>query len=370
MRLNFQLLLWLCIMTITIHAQEVPPPSVNIGDSAPPLRLRSWLKGVPVQSFEKGTVYVVEFWATWCGPCKAEMPHLSALAREYKDKVTFIGIDVYEKRTTSLEKIKAFVDSMGNRMDYEVAAEDSNFMAAGWLDASGEQVKGIPRSFVVNADGRLAWIGHPSKLSEVLPKIVNNTWNIKEALAKRNLEKRLQELDDSASYELMTYRGDPEKPDDLGKPDSALLLINEIVGHEPGLKYAPRIAFHTFSSLLKTNSHKALEYGKVAMVTSTYDDPAFDVIIGAIELYSDKLNLPAEIYQLGSEAYQSEIDQIPYPEIVDISKLYSKMAEWYWRANDKSKAIDAQQKAIEALKSKNATEMAEFESRLEQYKNR
>jgi len=48
------------------------------------------------------------------------------------------------------------------------------------------------------------------------------------------------------------------------------------------------------------------------------------------------------------------------------------MAEWYWRANDKSKAIEAEQKAIEVLKSKedfSKTTMAEFESRLKQYKS-
>jgi hypothetical protein len=44
------------------------------------------------------------------------------------------------------------------------------------------------------------------------------------------------------------------------------------------------------------------------------------------------------------------------------------MAEWFWRANNESKAIDAQHKAIEALKSKHVTEMAEFEFRLRQYK--
>jgi hypothetical protein len=83
------------------------------------------------------------------------------------------------------------------------------------------------------------------------------------------------------------------------------------------------------------------------------------------------LNIPAEIFDLSANAYQVRIDQIPYPKIVNISKLYNKMAEWYWRAKNKSKAIDAQQKAIKALKSKkdfSATEMAAFNSRLQQYK--
>lgn len=372
MRSKFQLFLLLCIIAISAQAQNDQYPLLNIGDPAPPLRVRGWLKGTPVQQFKKGSVYVVEFWATWCGPCKAAMPHLSALAAEYKDRVTIVSIDVYEKKTTSMEKVKAFVDSMGHRMDYNVAAEDSNFMEAGWFDASGQQ--GIPTSFVVNAEGRLAWIGHPKDLDEVLRKIVNNTWDIKEALTKRNLDKHLKELDNAASEDLglHVFVGDSEKPGDLGKPDSALLVINEIIRNEPRLKYAPRIAFYTFSALLKTNPHKAYEYGKVAIVTPTYEEPAYDAIIGAIKWYSDKVNLPADIYHLGAEAYQEEIDQIPYPEIVNIAKLYNRMAEWYWRANYKSKAIDSQQKAIEALKRKkefSATELAAFESQLQQYKN-
>ena len=173
MRSKFHLFLLLCIIAITAQAQDDQSPSLNIGDPAPPLRVREWLKGTPVQQFEKGNVYVLEFWATWCGPCNAAMPHLSALAAEYKDRVTISGIDVYESKNTFMEKVKAFVDSMGSRMEYHVAAEDSNFMEVDWFDASG--TRGIPMSFVVNGDGRLAWIGHPKDLDEVLPKIVNNT---------------------------------------------------------------------------------------------------------------------------------------------------------------------------------------------------
>jgi thiol-disulfide isomerase/thioredoxin len=363
-------LLLLCIITITAHAQEASSVSLNIGDSAPPLRVRGWLKGTPVGRFEKGRVYVVEFWATWCRPCIAGMPHLSALANEYKDRVTFLSIDVYENKTTSPAKIRAFVDSMGKRMDYAVAAEEGNFMATGWLDASGD--KGIPKAFVVNAEGRIAWIGHPTRLDEVLQKIASNGWDVKEALARRNLNKHLAGLDDSAWYDLIRYRGDPEKLDKYGKQDSALLLIDEIVRKEPRLKYAPRIAFYTFSSLLQTNLQKAYDYGKTLLVTPTHEDPAYDVVINEIQLYSYKLTLPAKIYELCAEAYQVKIDL--YPENPDIPAIYHRMAEWYWRACDRAKAVDAEQKAIETMKSKtdkdrdySATDLAIFESRLGQY---
>jgi hypothetical protein len=131
----------------------------------------------------------------------------------------------------------------------------------------------------------------------------------------------------------------------------------------------------TFTALLKTDPHKAYDYGKVMLVTSTYCEPAPWVISENIETYSDKLKLPAEIYQLAALAYQVEIDQsIIFPEIASLPKLYDKMAASYCRANDKLNAIDAQQKAIEALKSKKyyisrTDNLAAFESKLQQYKN-
>jgi hypothetical protein len=108
------------------------------------------------------------------------------------------------------------------------------------------------------------------------------------------------------------------------------------------------------------------------MVTPTYEEPGYTTIVDAITTYSPKLNLPAEIYQLGAEAQQMEIDEIPYPELVDMPGRYNKMAEWYWRINSKSKAIEAQQKAIEAAKIKkgfSSTKLAAYESTLKQYKS-
>jgi thiol-disulfide isomerase/thioredoxin len=373
-RVSLQLVLLSVVANFT-YAQNDQSISLNIGDAAPALRVGAWIKGAPVKGFEKGQVYVLEFWATWCKPCIAGMPHLSSLAREYNDKVTILAIDIYEwqiKSPKSISKVKAFVDSMGNRMDFYVAAEDSAFTVADWIDATGEKNKGIPRTFVVDAEGKLGWIGYPKDLDEVLPKILNKTWNIDQALANRNLNRYLAQLDDSLRFELMRYDRDSFKPGSYDKPDSTLLLIDEIISKEPKLKYAPWVAFKTFSCLLQTNPNKAYEYGRLAIVTRTYDDPPYDFIIDDINLYSHELSLPAKIYELGAEAYQAQIDHYPYPELVDLSKPYYKMAEWYWRANNKSKAIEAQQNAIEALKNKkgfSVADMATFKSRLQQYKN-
>ncbi len=372
---HFLLLLLLCTTSIVATAQDdqLPPP-LNIGSPAPKLKVRAWLKGKPVEKLESGNIYVLEFWATWCHPCMAAMPHLSSLAAQYKDKITFLGIDVYEKKTTSLEKIKAVVDSMGSRMDFKVAAEDSNFMAASWIDSAGEQNNGIPTSFVVNAKGRLAWIGYPMELDSVLKKIVNNTWDLKAAQAKRNLDKHLETLDDSAGLQTLNryvYAGGIYKQGDLGKPDSALLVIDEIVKKEPLLKYAPKIAYHTFCSLLKTDIHKAYKYGEMVIVTPTYTYPAYAEIYEAIDWYSDKLKLPADVYLLGAEALQKYIDHLPYPELINVFKHYHKMAEFYWHANDSLKAIEAEEKAIENMRTKkdvSEKDLTAYEKQLEDYK--
>src|SRR5687768_3001133 len=76
--------------------RQRPPVKLKVGDPAPPLVAAKWIKGTPVAEFEQGKVYVVEFWATWCGPCRANMPHLSELARRYKGKATVLSFDVQE----------------------------------------------------------------------------------------------------------------------------------------------------------------------------------------------------------------------------------------------------------------------------------
>ena len=56
----------------------------------------------------EGTPVVVNIWASWCGPCRAEAPHLASLAREYEDDVRFVGVDILDNRDAAKDFILEF----------------------------------------------------------------------------------------------------------------------------------------------------------------------------------------------------------------------------------------------------------------------
>ena len=347
MKPKFPFLLFFWMAYIAAGAQPNTSAKFNIGDAAPQLRVKEWIKGTPIPNFERRKVYVVEFWATWCRPCIASMPHLSRSARKYRHKATFLAIDVYETQAykpASITQLKAFVDGMGHRMNFPVAAEDTSHTVHDWLNAYG--VESIPTSFVIDGQGRVAWIGHPSQLDTVLRKILNNTWDIKAALAKRVSDFHLEQRDYGVPDKVRRYQDRYDRLLTPGNPDSVLFAINEMVKKDPGLKYAPQAAAYSFAALLISNPHKAYEYGEEVKRASTSENPAWDMIIGDIKEELGNINIPAEIYHLGAECYQAEIDEAPYPQLEDRAKLYWQMAEWYRRAGDKPKAIKALKKAL------------------------
>jgi thiol-disulfide isomerase/thioredoxin len=119
---------------------------------------------------KKGKVIVLNMWATWCGPCRSEMPTLVRLQETYGDKLEIIGLDIDDE---PVDAIKEFADNM--KLNYTLVWADTATQAA-LLKISG--FGGIPQSFIVDRDGNLRGVfrgANPSdvkKLEELVGKIV------------------------------------------------------------------------------------------------------------------------------------------------------------------------------------------------------
>ncbi|MBB5352276.1 thiol-disulfide isomerase/thioredoxin [Haloferula luteola] len=121
-----------------------------------------WVQGEAPATWEPGKLYIIECWATWCGPCVAAIPHVDELYDKYYDQgLRVIGMNVWEDGKS---KVVDFVKDKGEGMSYPVAyvGKGGTFEET-WLKPA--EVRGIPHAFVVQ-DGKVLFTCHPMQLSE------------------------------------------------------------------------------------------------------------------------------------------------------------------------------------------------------------
>jgi len=183
--------------------------AAELGDPAPPIQISEWVKGQPVNLADgKGKkIYVVEFWATWCPPCRASIPHLTELQKKFKDKdVVFVGVT-----TEKPDVVRKFVDQMGDKMDYVVAIDKDDGTSDGYMKAFG--ANGIPHAFVVDKDGKFAWQGHPmAELEQTLQEVIDGKYNIEKSKKRDRSQKLLQDY-----YRMVAQEQTGPKLDELAK---------------------------------------------------------------------------------------------------------------------------------------------------------
>jgi len=145
-------------VVVAIACCQSAGADLKVGDAAPPLHVRSWIQGESVEPHKDKTdhVYVVEFWATWCGPCLQGIPHMSAMQEHFKDKATFVGVSQEPHEVVAAFLLSGWKD----RMRYTVAVDNKGGTNKAWMRAAGKN--GIPCAFLVQA-GKVKWIGHPLK---------------------------------------------------------------------------------------------------------------------------------------------------------------------------------------------------------------
>jgi thiol-disulfide isomerase/thioredoxin len=146
---------------VTARPAQFPPIRGNVGRStdfrgkrAPEMHVGEWLNGRPDAH---GKVVVIEFWATWCPPCRASIPHLNELADEFCGEVVCIGLskETPERFAQGLNRYKLSMDGFR----YPVALDPSGQMQR------AVRVSGIPHAIVMSSDWVVRWQGHPAGLN-------------------------------------------------------------------------------------------------------------------------------------------------------------------------------------------------------------
>ena len=244
--------------TINLGTEEAPAPApaavtpakpedgpFGVGSKAPALQVSRFLQGEPVTAFEPNKIYVVEFWATWCGPCVQAMPHISEMQKKFPE-VTFIGVNVWEDDDSAAEE---FLKARGAQITYRIARDkiepgakaQTGAMATTWLEPAG--VEGIPTAFVIDGKGRIAEIGHPLELDSVLPKVIDGSWDAATA-KKLKAEQQLQ-----AKKQQEAFR----RIQELAQGDASEEAIKEI---------------DELTAILPKQAHLAASFAKMQMLST------------------------------------------------------------------------------------------------------
>lgn len=188
---------------------EKPVKTLTIGSAAPALDVEYWVQDgngffKPVTEFKPGNVYVVEFWATWCGPCISSMPHLA----ELQEKLRGQNVQIVSISDEPLETVEGFL----KRETTNKAGEETTFASItaayslttdpdrsaheDYMEAAKQP--GIPTAFIVGKDGKIEWIGRPMEMDEPLDQVVAGSWNRNEFaevfIAEQKLGETMQNL--------------------------------------------------------------------------------------------------------------------------------------------------------------------------------
>lgn len=316
---------------------------LTIGDPAPEVEISHWISGgSPVESFEDGKVYVMEFWATWCGPCRASMPHISELQNKFADyDVRFIGVSDEELSTVVdfLTQKRSEDDKQWHEIiEYTLTTDPDRSVYNDYMKAAAQN--GIPTAFIVGKTGQVEWIGHPMRIDQPLADVVHDTWDREsfktEFEAKTELARLMRDQDYEGALKRINELLDKSESDTLLLQKFNLLLLN---------LDRPDEAYAVGDKLVKSYWDNAQMLNSIAW--TVVDNPNVS-----------KRNIP---FAMKAAERASELTEYKDGMILDT------LARAYYEKGDLDKAVEWQREAVEHTEPGPMKE--QIEQVLEKYEN-
>jgi thiol-disulfide isomerase/thioredoxin len=347
---------------------------LTIGSKAPALDVEHWVqngngKFKPVTKFESGKVYVVEFWATWCGPCIASMPHLAETQKEYAEK----GVQLISISDEDLETVETFLkrEIAGGEETEETKETPKTYrdLTSAYClttDPDGSSQKdymeaakqnGIPTAFIVGKKGEIEWIGHPMEMDEPLKSVVEDKWDraayIAEFKAAQEAQIQMQKL-----FGLLNG----------GKMDEALKMLDELIEKTGKGQNKTQFQMIKLQVMLQQEDKKeeVAAFAKTVLDSAAEDPMMINQLCWAFVEMTEAGRL--DNTELLKNALTATAAAAEKAEAESKGAILDTLAHLYHLTGDLDKAIETQKKAVEAAGEEMKAELEAYLKKLEEEK--
>jgi len=173
------------ILTFLTIGNANAQSNIKVNEKAPTINITNWIENVPNDKNLNDKYIVLEFWATWCGPCIAAVPHINSIQKEFNQKDLYY-ISITDESVAKVERSLKRINFNSIVVTDLTKKTQINF---------GDGVKGLdayPLTVLIDKTGIIKWIGEPKNLnSEIMSTFLanSNTENTDYSLEKNLIQK-------------------------------------------------------------------------------------------------------------------------------------------------------------------------------------
>lgn len=327
---------------------------LSLGDKVPDLGEDvTWIQKGPISEFQEGEIYVLDFWATWCGPCVASIPHIDGIADKYEDEgVTVIGVAIWP--SPNMTPTSQFVAEQGEDMSYPIAADVDGRTAKKFMDAAGRN--GIPTIMIVNRDRRLAWMGHPMDgMDEALEEIMAGSYDIEAAVERE----RTRAQREAEAQQIIARAQEAQAKEDW---DALLSAMDELIALDP--QNWGHLALEKFNVMMMAMEQPEAAYAYAEkMIESDWSENPQTLNQFAWTIATDE-NIPERDMKIALKAAERANDLTDEKD----ASILDTLAAIHFEMGNVAKAVEIQERAVSAAASGNMKQ--QLETRLAKYKRK
>ncbi len=335
----------------------IPSETLLVGSVAPKLNVEHWVqhgegKLPKITNFEPGKAYVVEFWATTCGPCVQSMPHLAELQTKYADK----GLQIVSISSEPLDVVTSFLenelaDASGQKKKigditkaYSLTTDPDGSSEKDYMLASNQD--GIPCAFIVGKDAKIEWMGHPMDMDNILESVLQDKWDRKKYIEEQKL---IEEIQKSVGG--------------LAKRKKYAEAVAAIDGYIAKVSDR-RIQFGLYKSKIDLQIRSsagatAITKSYQELFATCVDEPLFvqDVAWSAYENFVEGRIKNKELIRMAIEAVEKALPQVEGPAKAN---LFDTIGRLYSAIGETEPAIKAQSQAVQLSDGSDQESFREF----------